>query len=317
MLITGTFLDEISHDIPAQNWGRAEWREDFRLMKAVGIDTVILIRCGHKRWATYPSRVLAREMDCFEPPEDLVRLFLDLSEEFGMGFFFGTYDSGKYWHEGKYAKEIQISKDVVSEVWEKYGSSPAFKGFYLSCEVSGKFRGIVDIYADLGRHCKSLSGGLPVLISPYIAGKKATKDYDSTFSSESATTPEQHEREWEEILSGVKGVVDMLAFQDGHVDFDELAEYLSINRELAHKYGMQSWTNLESFDRDMPIKFPPIKWEKFLLKLKAAEEANLDKAITFEFSHFMSPQSCYPQANNLFSRYIENRGLSDPRRNTV
>ena len=141
MLITGTFLDEISHDIPAQNWGRAEWREDFRLMKAVGIDTVILIRCGHKRWATYPSRVLAREMDCFEPPEDLVRLFLDLSEEFGMGFFFGTYDSGKYWHEGKYSKEIQISKDVVSEVWEKYGSSPAFKGFYLSCEVSGKFRG--------------------------------------------------------------------------------------------------------------------------------------------------------------------------------
>ena len=106
----------------------------------------------------------------------------------------------------------------------------------------------------------------------------------------------------------------MLAFQDGHVDFDELAEYLSINRELAHKYGMQSWTNLESFDRDMPIKFPPIKWEKFLLKLKAAEKANLDKAITFEFSHFMSPQSCYPQANNLFSRYIENRGLADPRR---
>jgi hypothetical protein len=314
MLITGTFLDEISHDIPSQNWGRAEWREDFRLMKAVGIDTVILIRCGHKRWATYPSKVLTHEMDCFDPPEDLVRLFLDLSEEFGMKFFFGTYDSGKYWHEGKYEKEIQISKDVVSEVWEKYGSSPAFKGFYLSCEVSGKFHGIVDIYADLGKHCKKLSGGLPVLISPYIAGKKATKAYDDTFSTEVATTPEQHEREWEEILSGVKGVVDMLAFQDGHVDFDELSEYLSINRELAHKYGMQSWTNLETFDRDMPIKFPPIKWEKLLLKLKAAEEAKLDKVITFEFSHFLSPQSCYPQANNLFSRYIESRGLADPRK---
>lgn len=312
MLITGTFLDEISHDIPSQNWGESEWREDFRIMKAVGIDTVILIRSGHKRWATYPSKVLEREMGAFEPPVDLVDLFLRLAEEEGMSFFFGSYDSGKYWHEGKYEKEIQISKDVASEVWEKYGSSPAFKGFYLSCEVSGKFRGIVDIYADLGRHCKKLSGGLPVLISPYIAGRKNPNSFEEAATVD-ATTPERHEREWEEILSGIEGAVDILAFQDGHVDFDELAEYLAINRELARKHGMQSWTNLETFDRDMPIKFLPIKWEKLLLKLEAAERAGLDKIITFEFSHFLSPQSCYLQADGLFSRYIEDRGLPDPR----
>lgn len=45
MQITGTFLDEISHDIPHQNWGRAEWDRDLASMKSVGIDTVILIRC--------------------------------------------------------------------------------------------------------------------------------------------------------------------------------------------------------------------------------------------------------------------------------
>ena len=27
--ITGTFLDEISHDIPHQNWGEKEWDLDF------------------------------------------------------------------------------------------------------------------------------------------------------------------------------------------------------------------------------------------------------------------------------------------------
>jgi len=37
---------------------------------------------------------------------DLVRLFLDLSAEFGMQFFFGTYDSGRLWHEGRYREEI-------------------------------------------------------------------------------------------------------------------------------------------------------------------------------------------------------------------
>ena len=46
MKITGTFLDEITHDIPSNNWGRVEWAQDFKLMKAIGIDTVILIRAG-------------------------------------------------------------------------------------------------------------------------------------------------------------------------------------------------------------------------------------------------------------------------------
>ena len=31
--ITGTFLDEISHDIPHQNWGEKEWDRDFQYMK--------------------------------------------------------------------------------------------------------------------------------------------------------------------------------------------------------------------------------------------------------------------------------------------
>ena len=56
---------------------------------------------------------------------------------------------------------------------------------------------------------------------------------------------------------------------------------------------MKCWTNIESFDRDMPIRFLPIKWEKLLLKLDAARRAGMENAITFEFSHFMSPNSAF------------------------
>jgi len=52
----------------------------------------------------------------------------------------------------------------------------------------------------------------------------------------------------------------------------------------------------ETFDRDMPIHFLPIKFDKLRLKLEAAARCGYDKAITFEFSHFMSPQSAYLQA---------------------
>jgi hypothetical protein len=55
----------------------------------------------------------------------------------------------------------------------------------------------------------------------------------------------------------------------------------------------------------MPIKFLPIKFEKLKLKLDAARKAGYDKAITFEFSHFMSPQSMYGSAHHLFNRYQE------------
>ena len=59
--ITGTFLDEISHDIPHQNWGLKEWDQDFRYMKAMGIDTVIVIRCGYRKFITYPSAYLLKK----------------------------------------------------------------------------------------------------------------------------------------------------------------------------------------------------------------------------------------------------------------
>ena len=64
--ITGTFLDEISHDIPHQNWGAKEREADFRHMKAIGIDTVIVIRSGYRKFITYPSPYLLKQ-GCYMP----------------------------------------------------------------------------------------------------------------------------------------------------------------------------------------------------------------------------------------------------------
>lgn len=305
MKITATFLDEISHDIPHQNWGEKEWDLDFQAMHAVGIDTVILIRSGYKRWITYPSQVLLDRENAYRPPVDLVALFLRLSERYGFDFYFGLYDSGTYWTSGEYDREVDINRAVIDEVWGKYGHSPAFRGWYISQEVSRKTGAIIDTYAALGKHCKAVSDNLPTLISPYIDGKKALLSSQSGLTKAESVGLAQHEKEWAEILSGLKEAVDIIAFQDGHVEFHELADYLRVNKALADRYGLQCWTNAESFDRDMPIKFLPIKWEKLLLKLQAAEAAGMEKAITFEFSHFMSPNSSYIQAHHLYNRYRE------------
>ena len=307
MLITGTFIDEISHDIPHQNWGPAEWEKDFLHMKAAGIDTVILIRCGYRKFLTYPSVYLVKKFQCYTPPIDLVELYLSLADKHQLKFYFGLYDSGHYWDTGDLTHEIEDNKFIIEEAWKAYGHHPSFKGWYLSMEISRRTIGAIDAFRTLGLQCKSISGNLPTFISPWIDGKKAVQASSAAITKTGAIEVAQHEKEWNEIFSGIQGAVDAVAFQDGHIDYSELDTFFTVNKQLANKYGMQCWTNAETFDRDMPIKFLPIKFEKLRLKLEAARAAGYDKAITFEFSHFMSPQSAYLQAHHLYNRYQEYR----------
>ena len=84
---------------------------------------------------------------------------------------------------------------------------------------------------------------------------------------------------------------------------NRLEDFIRVNKSLADLNQMTSWINSETFDRDMPMKFLPIKWDKLRYKLEIASKAGISEAITFEFSHFMSPQSAYPQAGHLYRRY--------------
>ena len=306
--IRATFLDEISWDNPHQNWGVREWDADFRAMKHMGINTVVLIRAGLGRWIAAPFECLLESEEVHYPPADLVEMFLTLADKYDMDFYFGIYDSGKYWQEGLFQREIDLNRKLIDEVWAKYGHHRSFQGWYLSQEISRRTKNMSRIYAELGRHAKEISGGLKTMISPYIHGIKT----DQVMSGDRALSVEEHRREWNEILGNIAGAVDILAFQDGQVDYHELYDYLTVNKALADKYGMECWTNLESFDRDMPISYLPSKWETLLLNIDAARRAGMRNVITFEFSHFMSPHSAYPQAGHLYDRYCDYFGIDNP-----
>ncbi len=300
--ITATFLDEISGDIAHQNWGAEEWDADFAAMKRVGIHQVVMIRCGNGRFMTYDSEVLRTRMNCYTPPEDLTRLFLDLSEKYGMKFFFGNYNGGLH-VRGNYQKEIDLNKAVCEEAWARYGSHPAFAGWYLTQEVGRLQWNIIEVMRELGSFSKQISNGLPVMISPYIEGIMLYDPFGTGVNAGKSVTLADFTREWDEIMAGIAGAVDVVAFQDGGCAIHQLEDFLCSARELADRHGLTCKTNVETFDRDIPIRFLPIKWEKMRLKLQSAERAGIHDAITFEFSHFLSPNSCYPQAHGLFRHY--------------
>jgi hypothetical protein len=296
MRITGTFLDEITHDIPAHNWGEAEWAAEFDAMRSVGIDTVILIRAGYRDRMTFPSRVLAEEQPMRPAYTDLVDLFLTQAERTGMSFYFGIYDSGRFWHQGQPEREVELNLRFTDEVAERYAHRPAFGGWYMTHEIHEHDEGVTRLIERLARHVRGLKD-VPVLMSPYVRGRK---QFDNA-----PITPAEHEQQWDQIFAMLSGFVDIVAFQDGHVDFLELPTFMEINNRLARKHGLQAWSNVESFERGMPINFMPIDWRNLRYKMEVAEQAGVEKLITFEFSHFMSPNSIWPSARNLFNRYWE------------
>lgn len=290
--VTGTFLDEITHDIPSQNWGEADWRKEFALYKQIGLDTVIIIRAGYQNKCIFPAKCLPDLLPIYD---DIGEMFYSLADEYGLNVFFGTYDSGFHWIRRSWWNEVEINKAFLTEAIERYGHHPSFKGWYLSHETGRNDVHIIELFNHIGRFCKELRD-VPVLISPYPQGSKQLK--------ENALTLDESFDHWNRIFAETSGAFDVCAFQDGQVHYQELPRFIEGIGELGHRHGVEIWSNLESFDRDMPIKFPPADWRYLRFKLESASKV-AEKIITFEFPHFLSPHSCYLSAHNLFARYRE------------
>lgn len=301
LAVSGTFLDEVTYDIPAHNWGREEWEREFQTFADTGIDTVILIRSGLGERLSHPSKVLASKVSALPVYFDQVELFLELADRHDLRFFFGLYDSGYHWMRNDWRQEVAINRDYVKEVWDRYGHHRSFRGWYLPHETADSGLRIMDLNRALAELVRT-TAALPVLVSPYFLRRDDMASGAGRLGARRSL--EEHVSQWEEILTAYQGLVDVAAFQDGTCAEALLDETLAATRRLADQYGITLWTNLETFDRDMPIKFPPIEWRKLVHKLTVASRY-VDKAITFEFPHFMSPNSMWPSARSLYRRYQE------------
>jgi hypothetical protein len=295
--ITATFLDEITYDIPSQNWGAPEWEREFDTFVEVGIDTVVLIRGGCGPRLAFPSQAIAARGATLPVYADVVQLFLDLAAPRGIRFYMGLYDSDRHWTRYDWRSEVDINLAFIEEVVERYASAPAFAGWYLPHETSDSSHRVLDINTSLAERIRSFSD-LPILISPYWMGR-------TDFSAAGGPrTLEEHVRVIDEVFARYSGLIDQCAFQDATAGLLELEATVRVTRELADRHGIELWSNTETFDRDMPLKFPPTDWRKLAHRLDAVQD-HVEKIITFEFSHFLSPNSTWASARNAYRRYSE------------
>jgi hypothetical protein len=318
MKLTGTFICGTEIDIPSNNWGEKEWRREFEIMKTIGIDTVVLIHSGFRNLATFPSKTLRRHIsDIRFSDNDMIELFLVLSSEFDIEFYMGTYVGALWGYTPDNCKEVMenefiINNELIEELWDRYGKSPAFAGWYNSFELNTEWQVCTDIVRKIGENCKKISGNKPVLLSPYYIPYeyyiKKNKPLPENVSCESDNM-EHHVKQWDEILSKLEGAVDIIAFQDA--DNQNLEQFLSMNAKLIKKHNMKTWGNVETFSRRTSIKFPPIDWQTLKWKMDVMNKVgNYEKSISFELPHFMSPNAFWPSGKCLFNRYCEYFNIS-------
>ncbi len=289
--ITGTFIDEITHDIPSSNWTRAKWKKDLDNMQAIGIDTLIFIRGGYGERTVFPSKTFGTLQT-----EDFADFIFNEASRRGMNVFFGMYITDLDWNHGDAAGEIRKNKAFIDEVWQRYGHYPAFKGWYVPQEAAFDNLNIGEVMRGLSGLCKDKTPDKKVLISPFFKT-------DITYPGE-AHSPERTYEEWDRLFSYGGKDIDICAFQDGTAPMKQMEQYYGAIKSLCDKYDIEHWVNAETFERDVRCMYYPIT-SSLLFERLEKHQKYASKIITFEFSHFLSPQSIYPSAHNLHELYVE------------
>ena len=75
---------------------------------------------------------------------------------------------------------------------------------------------------------------------------------------------------------------------------------LEIGTSTGHSTIWLAWAAAKTGGKVSTIEIDQRRHEQ---ALKNIRDAGVEKIITFEFPHFMSPHSCWPSARNLFERY--------------
>ncbi len=288
--ITATFIDEITYDIPSSNWSDKHWCDDLDNMKDVGIDTLVIMRGVFYDKCIYPSKIFPTLK---KENEDFAGLIFNEAHKRNMNVYLGLYISNLCWNEGDAYGEIKQNKLYINEVLERYGDIPSFKGWYIPHETSYNTYSIKDTMGGLAALCKDRTPDKGVLISPFFKARGI---------SSVPFTPERTYEEWDKIWEHCGKDIDICAFQDGTCLLEDYPDFLKYAKKACDKYGISLWANVETFERDVRSMFYPIPFDVLRRKIELAKPY-VDKMITFEFSHFLSPQSIYQSAHNLNNLY--------------
>ncbi len=281
--VTGAFLQLTPAN--ASN-DQATWDSQLEAMRAIGMDTLVVQYVASDDDYYYPTTIGGAKSS----PVDVVRHVLDSARRSEIRVFLGLQLDGSFWR-GKLdlKKRVQQNSATLDELCQRYGSSPAFAGWYIPEEIDDLTPG--RSYANsllqylsqitVQAHRKT---GLPVMISPYFGQKPDGHAYA---------------RWWDEVaLPSVD--VDIVALQDGvgthRTTVAESREVFAALAPVMKRHGVAFWANNECFNQTHGSPVDDREWSAqptdigtFVRQVQAMSPF-VEKSITFEFCHYLDPK---------------------------
>ncbi|MEW6227879.1 MAG: DUF4434 domain-containing protein [Bacillota bacterium] len=237
-------------------------------------------------------------------PPDSVGMAINEAAKRNMQVMLGlTLDPS--WWKGNFdaAGDLERNKQVVDELWSRYGRSPAFYGWYIPHEIddlnsrgADRLNNLIRFTAELSGYAKQVSSGKPVAIAPFFGMHM---------------TPAEYEKWWKSYLAGAR--VDIVMLQDGvgchRVDlYKDVPSYYAALQRAATANNVELWSDVEVFNQTHGWPVDGGTWAAVPGKIETiAEQLRVEKPyvsrfVAFEFTHYMSPWQGSEQAK-LFDEY--------------
>lgn len=248
--------------------------------------TVQLDYMGGKCTAHYTSSLYPRSDITAKDP---IRAILTSAEKNGQCVFIGLGHT--------FYGTLPNTPDVMTELYDLYGDSPAFYGWYGSEEVnmSKNKKSVWKKWDEIYRRAQKLSPVKPFIISPYA---------DITIDDK---TDVLHPGFLNKLSSGF-GKFDIIAPQDmvghtvkdGRLTTERTAKMFKILESCCQKAGKHLWANCEAFDFDDNNVLVPrfinggFDGENGYVGQLTACAPFVEKIITFMFNGFFAPPNFKP-----------------------
>ena len=308
--ITGTFLAPIVNDTGFNNWGLAEWEANFRLIKSLGMDTVIVPVvefqvAGHRQSALDPRNTTW--------PEDpnLLSMCFRLCDKYNLQFYLGGVCNVDNVYAGKWEEEIEENRRFYEMMLDRFGQRKCLHGLYVCLEAIPWQYHWPETVEGILTEMRRLAPGKKTLLSPSL---KMPKGDMSTIY-----TPEEFIDVYGRMFDRLKGKLDYCAWQDkynkvdcvlGEMQTHELDVWYRATGKICRRNGIGLWANVESFDRPTAevAAYRQADYRTLIAKIQAASP-HVDKLITFEYFTCMSPHAEWGSAGRLLHRYVEALGM--------
>jgi hypothetical protein len=218
----------------------AGWRRELEEQQKLGFDLF---------WLANTSVALQADTS----PDPLLAL-LDMAHEKGMSAILDIGGTPSWYITMDVATECAAAAKNVNAIRGRYGSHPAFYGWYVPQEIYvswGPFGAFIDaLYPALVSLCKEALPGKPVSISPFFI-----LDQDKVFGDFRYADPTEYEAYWTQLIQ--RSGFDIIMLQDSGEHFSyvtnaQRAPFFEAMRRACAAGGARLWGNVETAEFECP-----------------------------------------------------------------